>query len=151
MWGTLYYLDEGETVKKLKHVPVLFKKPKCKTEKIYRESCEHEKTFGADIKYDLPICYPDWNLNHLLYVKRLRIEGGYGFEYTHTSFNVNPLFQPERIKDPTTKFENQVSIALLADMHLVTFLNLPKVKVGVTYIYGIETGKSVFGFTFESK
>ena len=133
------------------YYPFLTKEPKSKTEKIYREVCIHEKEFGAAIKYDLPICYPDWNLNHLLYVKRLRIEGGYGFEYTHTSYNVDPRFQPERIKDPTTKFENQVSIALLADMHLFTFLNLPKVKVGVTYIYGIETGKGVFGFTFESK
>lgn len=81
--------------------------------------------------YAFPIYYPDWGINHWLYVKRLYATVGY-----------ERKFFPQWIRQPipASKDTNQntVSIELLANTHLFTVCNLPQVLLGIKCSYHFE-------------
>ncbi len=76
--------------------------------------------------YDFPIFYPDWDMGYLLYVKRLRANIFYSW-----TDNVYPN------KD-TTRYANNVSLDLLADLHPTILFNIPLLSVGIKYLYSLE-------------
>ncbi len=108
-----------------------------------------KESISASVRYALPICYPDWSISHFLYVKRLRAETGYCFECDSRtkntdhvcdslSHNSNGKFSMRKHlekSEKTAQYKNTITLAIVADLHLFTLLNLPQLSLGVQYSY----------------
>ncbi len=115
-----------------------------------RQLCK--KSISASVRYALPICYPDWGISSFLYVKRLRAETGYHLKCDSETKDIEHIYGPisgssnavyrsfdrlKRIKD-ATQYKNTIALALFADLHIFTFLNLPQLSLGIQYNYLVE-------------
>ena len=117
------------------------------------QTCQKSMS-ASSVRYALPICYPDWSISHFLYVKRLRAETGYEFQWASDSQtkNTDHIYGPlphssngeykllNRLKEvkESVQYKNTIALALLADLHLFTFFSLPQLSLGVQYSYCIE-------------
>jgi hypothetical protein len=134
------------------------------TPRIY-EACKQEygQNPSASIDYALPLCYPDWSLGCLLYMKRLRVDAGYRLEYakvtkaservygpTHTASNgvYETLGCLERV---TTQYRSSISLALLADVHTLILSDILQVSVGAKCSYSLEQRSVSFFPVFSVK
>ncbi|MCU0317971.1 MAG: hypothetical protein MUC61_01345 [Amoebophilaceae bacterium] len=116
----------------------------------------------ASVMYAFPLGYPDWSVGYWLYLKRFHAKVGYHFqcesriydkEYvavcpphsTHGGHNTFRRFGKQKIKN-ATQCKNEVYMGLLADCHLLNFLNLPQLSLGVRYNYKIEQRKGTLLF-----
>jgi hypothetical protein len=108
----------------------------------------------------LPLCYPDWSLGYLLYIKRLRVDAVYCLKYAKvtkaservqspTPAAINGVYKTlKRLEHITTQYERSISLALLADLHLLTLFNIPQVSVGIKYFYSLEKRSGSFSAVF---
>jgi len=122
------------------------------------ETCrqEYSKVPSASVEYALPLCYPDWSLGYLLYIKRLRVDVGYCLKHTKVTKASERVYGPtpvasnglyktlERSECITTQYDSSISLTLLADVHPLTLFNIPQVSVGVKYLYFLEQRSGSF-------
>ncbi len=98
--------------------------------------------------YNFPICYPDWGLGYLVYIKRIRanvcyVLGGItkteDFDHVRYSPTSNGELYYDKKGIETRKspiiYEHQIGIALLADIHLL--LTETPLTVGGRYLYSL--------------
>ena len=121
---------------------------------------EYNQTSSASVKYALPLCYPDWSLGYLLYIKRLRVDAVYCLKYAKvtkaservqnpTPAAINGVYKTlKRLEHITTQYDSSISLALLADLHLLTLFNIPQVSVGIKYFYSLEKRSGSFSAVF---
>jgi hypothetical protein len=125
-----------------------------------RQRCK--ESISASVRYALPICYPDWSMGPFLYVKRLRAETGYHFRCDNQTKDIDHIYGPtpgssnaayrslnclKRIKD-AAQYKNTITLALFADLHVFTFLNIPQVSLGIQYDYLVEQQAREFRIVF---
>lgn len=84
--------------------------------------------------YDFPIYYPDWNLGHLLYVKRWRSTLAY-----------NRYGNPH-LSSKKQRYGNVLGINILADIHPLILYNIPMLSVGAQYYYTFLTRRGSLRF-----
>jgi hypothetical protein len=88
--------------------------------------------YRTSINYKFPLCYPDFNIGSLFYLKRLKMALFYDQAYgTHPDGNTTYR---------STGFE------LTSDMHL--FSLIAPIDMGVRYIYYPDTKTNTFEFLF---
>ena len=125
-----------------------------------RQRCK--ESISASVRYALPICYPDWSMGPFLYVKRLRAETGYHLQYTNQTKDIDHIYGPtpgssnaayrslnrlKRIED-ATQYKRTIALALFADLHIFTLLNIPQVSLGIQYNYLVEQQAIEFRVVF---
>ena len=86
--------------------------------------------------YDFPIFYPDWSISYILYVKRLRANIFYS------------LSDNAPLTSSVGKYISNVSLDLVADMHLGTLINIPQLSVGIKCLYSPEQKTHGFMLVF---
>jgi hypothetical protein len=156
---SLKYEHANETFKQAAIENELRKKPLGWYE-CTRQQCK--ESISTSVRYALPICYPDWSVSYFLYVKRLRAETSYHFQCSSQTKDIDRIYGPipgssnaaqrpfdrlKRIKD-TPQYKNTIALALFADLHIFTLLNLPQVSLGVQYNYLVEQQVREFRFGF---
>ena len=95
----------------------------------------------------------------LFYLKRLRAEVDYCLQRIQEKKTKNNILVSNSLNKGSTcliskntniitslQYENTVSLTLLADLHLFTFLTIPELSVGIKYLYALEKRTSRFEF-----
>jgi len=103
-----------------------------------------EKLTIGTIDYGFPLCYPDWKLSFLAYLKRIRTNLFFDMAQNQYRKNVDKkiMWHKENLRS--------VGIDLLADVHLLQ-INFP-INVGIRTAYALENRKMrhelIFNVTF---
>lgn len=91
-----------------------------------------DRLFAAKASYRMPLCYPDFHLGGLMYIKRLR--SGLFFDFTKAS------------DEKGIEYYNSAGLDLVSDMHLLG-LSTP-VSIGLRSVYLLRTAEMTFGLLF---
>ncbi len=104
-----------------------------------RKIAENLKTFSGD--YVFPVAYPDFEINTLLYIKRLR--GRMFYDYAHAE---NMYLYRNGQWTVQDKDMHSAGAELTVDVHLMHLL-FP-INTGLRYVYVPDKNRPVFQFVF---